>query len=199
MQDETTQLQVVIDRLLQGDLSARRELLDRTINRLRRLAAKMLHGSFPAIERRHDVDSILHETWLRLLNALETVEPLTVQDFFRLAAHKVRQVLLDMAQRQQKLNSREVLGIQGSNAVEPSASLQGTFNPAELAAWTEFHGRVALLPDEERQVFEMHYYLDVSQAEVSKILECPPRQVSRLWIRATERLMDGLSETSGLL
>src|SRR5437868_1970693 len=99
MTDDTrTDLQHLLDRLRQGDPQARRLVLERACERLRRLAGRMLHGSFPELARRHEVDSVVHETWVRLLQALDSAEPGSVADFFRLAAHKIRQVLLDMVQ-----------------------------------------------------------------------------------------------------
>src|SRR4051794_4248992 len=68
--DASVQLQAIIDRILQGDRAARRELLDRACGRLRRLAARMLNDSFPALRARHEVDSIVHETWIRLIRTL---------------------------------------------------------------------------------------------------------------------------------
>src|SRR5690349_11379862 len=96
----TVQLQSLLDRLRTGDQQARREFLEQVCERLRRLAAKILSGSFPAVQARHEVDSVVHETWLRLIQALDKAQPPTVADFFRLAAHKIRQVLLDMVDRQ---------------------------------------------------------------------------------------------------
>jgi DNA-directed RNA polymerase specialized sigma24 family protein len=107
--DSSVDLQALIDRIRQGDAGARRLLLERACGRLRRLAARLLHGSFPALAARHELDSVVHETWLRLAQALDRVEPPTVADFFRLAAHKIRQVLLDMAERQRRLGGREIL------------------------------------------------------------------------------------------
>ena len=95
-QDSTSQLQMLLDRLRQGDKQARREFLEQVCNRLRRLAATILSGSFRNLQGRHEVDSVVHETWLRLMQAMEKADPPTVTDFFRLAAHKIRQVLLDM-------------------------------------------------------------------------------------------------------
>src|SRR5262249_61665449 len=89
-----------------GPRPARRELLNRAVGRLRRLAAKMLGSAFPAVQARHELDSVVNETWLRLVPALEATEPPTVADFFRLAAHKIRQVLLDLADRQPRLDRR---------------------------------------------------------------------------------------------
>src|SRR5829696_148699 len=109
--DASIQLQALIDRAGAGDRSARRQLLDRACDRLRRLAARIFHESFPALRARHELDSVVHETWLRLAQALEAANPPTVTDFFRLAAHKIRQVLLDMADRQRRLVAREAGGL----------------------------------------------------------------------------------------
>jgi RNA polymerase sigma factor (sigma-70 family) len=191
--DDSAELQGLLDRLRQGDREARRLLLERACERLRRLAGRMLHGSFPELARRHELDSVVHETWLRLLQALDRTEPPTVADFFRLAAHKFRQVLLDMAQGERRRAQREVLGLSGVDSAGP-APLAGstTCDPARLALWTEFHEKVATLTEQERSVFEMHYYLDLPQAEIAQVLELHPRKVSYLWIAATEKLGDGL-------
>jgi RNA polymerase sigma factor (sigma-70 family) len=189
----SVELQGLLDRLRQGDREARRLLLERACERLRRLAGRMLHGSFPELARRHEVDSVVHETWVRLLQALEKTEPPTVVDFFRLAAHKFRQVLLDMAQSERRRGQREVLGLSGVDSAGPAPSAAGTtYDPARLALWTEFHEKVATLSEPERAVFEMHYYLDLPQAEIARVLELHPRKVSYLWIAATEKLGEEL-------
>src|SRR5215468_11481658 len=110
----SVELQGLLERVHRGDRLARRLLLERACERLRRLAGRMLHGSFPELAHRHEVDSVVHETWVRLLQALEKTEPATVADFFRLAAHKFRQVLLDMAQNERRRAQREVLGLSGT-------------------------------------------------------------------------------------
>src|SRR6516165_10641389 len=124
--DDSAELQGLLDRLRNGDREARRLLLERACERLRRLAGRMLHGSFPELARRHELDSVVHETWVRLLQALEKTEPPTVADFFRLAALKFRQVLLDMAQSERRRGQREVLGLSGSNSEVSAPSAAGT-------------------------------------------------------------------------
>jgi RNA polymerase sigma factor (sigma-70 family) len=195
MQDDgSVELQGLLDRLRQGDREARTLLLERSCDRLRRLAGRMLHGSFPELARRHDVDSVVHETWVRLLQALAKTEPPTVADFFRLAAHKFRQVLLDMAQSENRRGQRELLGLSGTDSNQPDPAGASTYDPARLALWTEFHERVAALDDQERAVFEMHYYLGLPQAEIAQVLGLHARKVSYLWVAATEKLGDGLEE-----
>ena len=185
----SVELQGLLDRLRKGDREARRLLLERACERLRRLAGRMLYGSFPELARRHEVDSVVHETWVRLLQALDKTEPPSVADFFRLAAHKFRQVLLDMAQGERRRAQREVLGLSGADSEGPAPSAASTsYDPARLALWTEFHEKVAKLGELERAVFEMHYYLDLPQAEIARVLELHPRKVSYLWVAATEKL-----------
>ncbi len=199
--DATVELQVLIDRLRQGDQGACRELLERAHGRLRKLAGRILSVSFPVLRGRHDLDSIVDETWLRLLQALQKSEPPTVADFFRLAAHKIRQVLLDLAARERRRLDREVpAGGQTSSAdgglPEPS---DRSHDPAQLALWTELHTLVAQLPEAERAVFEMHYYLGLPQAEIARVLELHPRKVSYLWVAATDRLARSLSGFEALI
>jgi hypothetical protein len=119
----------------------------------------MLHGSFPEVARRHELDRVVHETWVRLLQALDKTEPASVADFFRLAALRFRQVLLDLAQNERRRAQREVLGLSGAGSAGPAPSAASTsHDPARLGLWTEFHEKVATLSEPERAVFEMHYY-----------------------------------------
>jgi RNA polymerase sigma factor (sigma-70 family) len=189
--DDSTQLQGLIDRLQQGDRQAKELLLERAYERMRRLAQRILAGSFPAVQARHDVHSVVHETWLRLLQTLDKSQPPTVADFFRLAAFKIRQVLLDLAERERRRGGREALGLPAS-AAEDNAPGQYTHEPGRIAVWTDFHERVASLPPDERAVFEMHYYLELPQTEIARVLELHPRKVSYLWVAATEKLADVL-------
>jgi RNA polymerase sigma factor (sigma-70 family) len=199
-QPATVELQALLDHLRAGDKAARRQFLELACGRLRRLAAKILYGSFPNLQGRHDVDSVVHETWLRLIQALDKADPPTVEDFFRLAAHKIRQVLLDMADRKRRIDQRESL--LGTGSLRSSGAVQSpdenTYDAGKLALWTEFHNRVAHLAADERTVFEMHYYLGLPQAEIARLLKLHPRKVSYLWIAATESLADVLSLAEGL-
>lgn len=188
MADDTTlQFQSILQRMKKGDVTARRALLDAACNRLSRLAAHIFTGSFPTLANRHEVDSIVHETWLRLAQAMESVEPESLEHFFRLAAQKVRQVLLDMIERGRRGRNMELLGSSdGSSQMLTNGGL--TYDPSRLAVWTEFHQKVSALPEDEKAVFEMHYYLDLPQAEIATILDVHPRKVSRLWVCATDKL-----------
>jgi RNA polymerase sigma factor (sigma-70 family) len=196
--DTTADLQNLIDRLQRGDDSARGELLARAYQRLRRIASTLFHRDFPGLKDRHDLESVVDESWPRLMRALETARPPTVEDFLRLVAHKVRQVLLDMADRQRRRDAWVRDGLLNASerpvGVEPA---DDSLEPGRLALLTEFHRQVENLPADQRTVFDLHYYTDLPQAEVARVLGIHPRKVSYLWVAATEQLaewLDGLDE-----
>jgi RNA polymerase sigma-70 factor (ECF subfamily) len=201
--DTTTDLQLLIDRLRRGDDSARRELLRRAHDRLLRIAATVFRQDFPALQGRHDLESVVSELWMRLVGALETTRPETVEGFFGLVFVKARQVLLDMAQRQRRLDVRR--GGRPTNGVQSDASEgfdfpDSTHDPERLALLTEFHEQVENLPEDQRRIFELHYYGGFSQAEIAQMLGIHRKQVSRLWLTSTGRLakwLDGLCSSLG--
>jgi RNA polymerase sigma factor (sigma-70 family) len=195
----TVELQALLDRLRAGDEQARRAFLEKACERLRRLAGKILSGSFPRVQQRHELDSVVHETWLRLMQAMDQADPPTVADFFRLAAHKIRQVLLDMvAHEQRTVHAQQTLAPNGDSLLHPIEPADQSLDGARLAVWTEFHQNVGKLAEAERSIFEMHYYLGLPQAEIAKILDLHPRKVSYLWVSATEHLAGDLTQIARL-
>ena len=105
----------------------------------------------------HDLESVISETWIRVTRSLETVRPGSVDEFFGLVIVKVRQVLLDMARREGRLERRRhdgcLAGDGGDTGMvaEPGDS---TCEPGRLALLTEFHEQVEGLAADERRVFE---------------------------------------------
>ena len=152
----------------------------------------MFHRDFPGLRDRHDVESVVDESWARLMRALETVRPPTVEDFLRLVAHKVRQVLLDMAGHQKKRDDRLRGDANGHrDPIGQGEPADDSLEPGRLAPPTEFHRQVENLPIDQRTVFDLHYYTDLPQAEIARLLGLHPRKVSYLWVAATEAWPSG--------
>ncbi len=89
------------------------------------------------------------------------------------------------------------------DAAEPEAlasfdQADTTHDPGRLAVLTEFHEQIGKLPDDQRTVFELHYYGGFSQAEIAQMLAMHRKQVSRLWLAATGRLAHWLDESNAL-
>ncbi len=55
-----------------------------------------------------------------------------------------------------------------------------TFDPATFALWAEFHRVAGELPDDERAVFDLVWYQDVSEVEAAGVLGIDERTVRRL-------------------
>ncbi len=156
---------------------------------------------FARLGDRHELNSVVDEAWMRLMDALETTPLASPEEFFSLMFRKVRHVLLDLARRQTREDARFVHGPNGAgfSTSMPRFEPDDTTNdPARLAFWTEFHEEVASLPESERSVFDFHYYAELPQAEIAQLLNMHPKQVSRLWLAATEKLARWLEGVEGL-
>jgi RNA polymerase sigma-70 factor (ECF subfamily) len=188
-----------IELLRHGDRAARDALLAHAADRLGSLTQQML-ADFPRLGRWVEADDVLQSALVRLLQALRSVTPPTVADFLRLATVQIRRELLDLA--------RHYFGPEGEAAHRESALLVGpadtnpppayelpasTHNPQRLACWADFHRKVEALPPEERAVFELLWYQELSQAEVAAILGVSVPTVKRRWLAARLHLRDALS------
>jgi RNA polymerase sigma factor (sigma-70 family) len=196
-----TDIQRLLDRHRQGDTQARNELLERSYNRLLKIASTLFQEDFSGLRGRHDLESVVDETWMSLRRALETTQPETADGFFGLVFLKVRQALLQIANRQRRHDLRRRDG--PLDAGEPEAldvfdRPDTTNEPRRLAILTEFHCQVDKLPADERRVFELHYYLGLTQEETARLIEVHPRQVSRLWLKAAGRLAKWFRDAEGL-
>jgi RNA polymerase sigma-70 factor (ECF subfamily) len=201
-EDSTTQLQAILDRMAVGDVTARLELIGRAYDRLRRLAQRMLR-QFPRVRSFEDTGDLLHDSLPRLTRALETVPPASVAEFFRLAGKQMRWELLDLVQRhggEQPPAGQGATPPHGdTSAGTPSAAdpPDSTHNPPTLASWTEFHEAVAALPEPEREVFELLYYHELTQAEAGAVLQVAEITVRRRWLAARRQLGKFLRQEHG--
>ena len=186
MNDDSTlaDVEALLVRLRRGDSDARHKLLMRTYERLRKLAGALLTRNFPRLRDRHQLDSVVHEAWIRLDQALAGTHPATPLDFFHFATHKVRQVLLDMVSRADR---RREQPLEEEDRDDPSA------DPAQLACWTEFHERIEHLPAAQREVFELRFYHGLTNRQIAELLGLAEKPVSRLWLAASEQVAEALS------
>jgi RNA polymerase sigma-70 factor (ECF subfamily) len=199
MSESTSQfLQRCLDRVHQGDSSARNDLLQLACGRLERLTRKMLND-YRGVRRWEETGDVLQGALVRLCRALEATAAPTVRDFYRLAALQIRRELIDLA--------RHYYGPQGagahhaSNTPAEDASVAAaplyeaadlSREPGRVAVWTEFHRQVEALPDEEREVFDLLFYQGLSQAEAADVLAVTDRTIKRRWQGARLKLHQAL-------
>jgi RNA polymerase sigma-70 factor (ECF subfamily) len=119
---------------------------------------------------------------VRLYRTIAKIRPPTVLAFFGLAARQIRWVLCDLARDYAKTRC-----VRYSPESEPH--YKGG-EPSDLLEWTEFHEKVDTLPDEEREVFDVLFYQNVSQADAAALLGISVRSVKRRWQKARLLLRD---------
>jgi RNA polymerase sigma-70 factor (ECF subfamily) len=186
--DESLLLNNLLARWQQGDEAARQELIARAYDRLRRLAAVILNADFPRLKSAPallQTTEVANEAALGLYQMLAEVRPPTARDFFRLAAQRIRWLLLDRA-KQLDRDRRH----QEENAVaegDPARREDG--QPAALAA---LYAQIDALPDHEREVVDLLYFHGLTQEEAAELLGVTVRTVRRYWTAARVKLADGL-------
>jgi RNA polymerase sigma factor (sigma-70 family) len=190
--DQTAGLQDLIDRVQAGDEEARRELIDTAYARLRRLSAIILRRSFPRLKGTPtlvDTTDVANESACRLHQALAEIQPATVRDFFRLAAQRIRWLLLDLAKQADRA---QIVGFDDRLAIEGRDDSSASGPPAAL---TELYRQIELLPANEREVVDLLYFHGLTQAEAANQLGVTERTVRRYSTAARFRLFEALKDT----
>jgi RNA polymerase sigma factor (sigma-70 family) len=181
----SAELQLKLERMRSGDKTAKDELLKGVGARLEKLARKMLR-KYPHVRRWTETGDVLQNALIRLLRALESIQPKTTRDFFNLAAVQIRRELIDMA--------RHFYGPQGSAAHHESGRFDSLGPPQDgdhdLEFWTTFHNAVETLPAEEREVVSLIFYHGWQQQQVADLFHVNTRTIRRWWQSALVKLHD---------
>jgi RNA polymerase sigma-70 factor (ECF subfamily) len=186
-----------VHQLQAGDDQARKELLNCACERLTRLTRKMLKG-FGRLKRWEQTDDVVQNALLRLYRSLADVRPASAVEFYRLAALNIRRELLDLAKHY--YGPRGLGANYASTDKGPDQSQAGPAadrpaaddDPGQLEAWAALHEQVERLPAEEKEVFDLLWYQELSQAEAAALLKVSERTVKRRWASARLRLHQSL-------
>jgi len=197
----TIAVEECIRRLNAGDDLARSELLNLTNDRLVKLAHR-IKQSFPSVGRWEQTEDISQHASLKLYEALQGVQLVDARHFFRLAAKKIRETLLDLARHYQGPHGTGANHAtippagQDSFAYNPLDQGEMTGDPGRIAEWTEMHNTIEALPDEYREMFDLLWYHELSQDEVARLIGLSTRQVKRRWRDAKLMLAEKMNGES---
>src|SRR5262249_11973073 len=100
--DQSAVLQGLLARLAAGDQAARHELIGCAYQRLRCLASVILNESFPRLKTAPaalETTDVANEAALAMYQVLAEIQPTTPRDFFRLAAQRIRWLLIGRAKQ----------------------------------------------------------------------------------------------------
>jgi RNA polymerase sigma factor (sigma-70 family) len=182
----TAQLESCLVRLRAGDARAHDDLWRLVDDRLTALTRKMLRESFSRLKQWEQTDDVAQNAKVRLLRAIEEVAPTSVRDFYGLAGLQIRRELHDRI--------RHLTGRDGQR-VPPQGMVDGsdgspmdvggtTYDPVKLGIWDEFHRAVAKLPPELREIWDIHWYQELSLAEAAVVLGVDLSTAKRRWRQA---------------
>lgn len=196
----TTLIQGLLDRLSAGDESAKDELIKHSMQRLQRLARKMLREN-PSVRRWNETDDVFQNALIRLNRALQTERPESTRRFIGLAAMQIRRELIDLwrhhygpqgdgahhASDPGQANSKD-----GANPIYDQGAVDTA--PGEIVSedMERFHTLVGELPEKLCEVFEKSFYLDMTQDEIAKDIGVSIKTIKRRWRDAKLQLAETL-------
>jgi RNA polymerase sigma factor (sigma-70 family) len=194
--ESSTTIDYWLQRDRAGDPAARAELLRYSRERLRLLTRRMFRR-YPGVHQFEETSDVVQDVLLRLDRALSALDVPSSRDLLCLAAFHVRRALIDLA--------RHYFGPRGlgANQMPPGAVGEGALDregagsgddPARLAQWAEFHTRIADLPEDDRELFDLLYYQGLSQPEAAEQLGVPLTTLKRRWQGARLRFAAGAGE-----
>ena len=185
--DPTTTLRRLIDRLKNGDDTVRWELLERAFGRLQSLASQIL-GDFPRVkdDGLWQTTEVAAEARVRLARALKEVRLTDKQHFFRLAALKIRQLLLDLVRRL----PRSKRGGQADRPPGPPARPAHDYQDVLTRLLELLPG----IPEEQYAVLDLQFSFGLNDREIAAALEVDESTVRRRRRRAREAIARALRD-----
>jgi RNA polymerase sigma-70 factor (ECF subfamily) len=194
MSDEhtTAAVQRYLDALA-GDQPAEpivRALLDRSVRRLQHLCTSLLYRQYrrltlPPVNLQPEemLDAVVE----RLLQAMRSVRPQTVRQFFALVNQHMRWELNDVARR---LDERPTALELREDVVPAPASSGSVLTPEGR----RMLGAIDELPEDEREVFGLIHVQGLTQCEAAEVLGVSVRTVQRRLNRALLSLAEQLDD-----
>src|SRR5262249_4532207 len=146
-----------------------RKRLDQQFGRLR----------FRGIETRDVLDDAMVQVIKRLEQGSELERLASERDFFVMVAQYVRWALLNTAKR---------LAGRGQPLPQDDFLAGETVHPFSLEQMTAFHAEVENLPREQREVFELLYFSDLTYDQAAELLGVHRDTIKRRYRDAKEAL-----------
>lgn len=191
-----------LSRLAAGDDSARTKIIEVCHDRLRELSSRLL-GRFAQVRRWNDTGDVAQNAAIRLYRALGETVPDSPRGLMGLMATQIQRELIDLARKHAgpmsyAQNHDTNFARDGSNSgvflVDEAAVQSESDEEIPLERWEAFHAAVEGLPEEQREVFRLAWYLGLDQNATAKTLGLSRRTVQRRWQEARDLIAKALGE-----
>lgn len=172
----------------QGNRNVEGELAELVYADLRRLAARYMRRE----RGNHTLQAtaLVNEAWARLADA-PNVGWQDRAHFFAIAAHNMRQILVDHARRRRAAKRG---GIQQQITLDDNLAGQQQ-NAVDLLALNEALERLKAMDARACRIVELHSFGGLSFEEMALVLEVSPRTIKRDWSMARAWLHGELAKS----
>jgi len=168
-----------------GDSEAADALIEIVYPELRRLAANYLRRERP--EHTLQPTALVHEAYLRLGGQLPDVHNRT--HFFGVAAHLMRQILVEHAR------ARKMLKRDGAKVPIGDDLAMTLAEPEDMVALDEALDKLAAIDERQSRIVELRYFAGLTIAETASVLGVSEKTVKRDWVLAKTWLHREISRT----
>ena len=168
----------ILEQIKSGDPTAADQLLPLVYDELRKLAGAKLAHEKPG--QTLQATALVHEAYLRLVNA-ETVQCWDSRGhFFSAAAEAMRRILVDNARR--KLRAKH--GGEWKRVNFDSMAEICVSTDEELLALDDALAKLAAEDDESAQIVKLKYFAGLTIPQIAELLGTTSRTVDRRWAYA---------------
>jgi RNA polymerase sigma-70 factor (ECF subfamily) len=180
-------------------VAAKEWLVAWAIEHMRVGASRMLRG-FPRVRRWDETDDVLQEAAIRLSRALDAAPPSDGRRLLGLMALQVRRELLDLARKYggeesfAKHHDTNVLQAAGQEFLKVDCAIDPHHGQSDdMEGWTRLHDVASRLGEEDRELFNLVWYLGLRQEDAARVLGCSVRTVARRWELTKRHLLERLA------
>jgi RNA polymerase sigma factor (sigma-70 family) len=168
-----------------------RDLLERSVGRLRLLCANLLYRSYPRLTQpplNLETDELLGGVVAGLLTAMKKVRPQNVRQFFALATQHMRWQLNDLARL---LDERPAAATLAESGI---AAAPGSRDSCLTPDGQRMLKAIESLPVAEREVFDLVGIQGLTYAEAATVTDVSQKTVQRRLNRARLLLAERLAD-----
>ena len=191
--DDTTQLQRLLDCLQKGDETARDSLIRHSCDRLQRLTRKMLR-SLSEIEE-------MGADRRRFAGCHAAVAPFVERGQTRIGAgiHRAGRNTDSPVTHRLGPDHFRAKGDAAHHHTDDIRCQRGSLvqnqpdessEPKTIEQWSNFHEHIECLPAQEREVFNLLWYQGLEQAEAARVLGVDARTIRRRWRSARMMIVE---------
>jgi RNA polymerase sigma factor (TIGR02999 family) len=188
-----SELTHILSAVEQGDPRAAEQLLPLVYDELRRLAAEKMAREKPG--QTLQATALVHEAYLRLVDAEHTRHWAGRRHFFAAAAEAMRRILVDNARR--KTSRKHGGGLARREADPEALPFVNARDPLEILGVQEALDRLAATSPRKAELVKLRYFLGCTIPEAAEILGVAPATAEEDWTYARAWLRRQLGRADG--